>query len=143
LTMSADLERDSMGNEHMRATLRNHTGVRKTVDQTASPKNRKNTMVAATALPEPPPATLAPGEAIDGDEAAPPKKERRKKKKDKELEQEVEAELEEGIKDVVENVLGKVERKERRKKEKEPVYRPLGGLGLPPPRSERKSVFQS
>lgn len=38
LTMSADLERDSRGNEHLHARVRDHTGVQKVVNKKLSPK---------------------------------------------------------------------------------------------------------
>ena len=45
-------------------------------------------------------------------------------------------EIEEGVRDVVDEVL---EKHEKKKKHREPIYRQLGGSGLPAPKSERES----
>ena len=139
LTMSADLERDSRGNEHLHATVRDHTGMPRAVESTGTPETGARDMAAPTVPAVLPPMTLAPGDAIDGAATAPAKREKRRKKKDKNLEEENEVELEEGIHDVVEDVIAKADGRERTRRAHEPVYRPLGGLGLPPPRSERES----
>lgn len=108
-------------------------------ERTGTPEIRARDMAAPTVPAVLPPMTLARGDAIDGAATAPAKREKRRKKKDKNLEEEIDVELEEGIHDVVEDVMAKADRRERTKRAHKPVYQPLGGLGLPPPRSERES----
>lgn len=121
LTVSADLEKDSKGNEHYHARLRDHTGVVKTVDKVIPTDDK----------------TLAPGDAISEAGEKRKDKETKKKKKDREKVKDKEKEIEEGVKDLVDELFEKDDKKEK-KKDKEPVYRPLGGSGLPPPTSERQ-----
>ena len=108
------------------------------MERTGTPETRERAMAAPTVPAMLPPMTLAPGDVIDGAATAPAKREKRRKKKNKDLEEEIEVELEEGIHDVVEDVMAKADGRERTRRAHEPVYRPLGGLGLPPPRSERE-----
>lgn len=146
LTMSADLERDSKGNGHLHATVRDHTGVQKTVDKDLSPKTKvyksvspkgKSHVNKVAAIPP----TLAPGDAISGDEAVKKKEKRTGRAKEKEKEnEEIAEEIEEGVREIVDNVLDKHDKNGKRRKAKEPVYRLLGGTGLPAPKSERESI---
>lgn len=107
--MSAELDRDSKGNEHMHAVLRDHTGVRK-VDKVAlqTPKGDARTALGLDLNPDP------QGVAERVEEVVETKKEKKEREKRE-----------------------RKEEKERLKKEKnEPVYRSLKGI-LRPPLSER------
>lgn len=131
LTMSADLERDSKGNEHLHATVRDHTNVKKT------PAGRTKTVTASPLNKPLDGKTIGPEDAISG------VAERRDKRKehqesrghDKALDREIEHEVESLVEDIVERA--KRKEKKHKDKSKEPVYRPVGGTGLPPPKSER------
>ena len=143
--MSADLERDSHGNEHLHARVRDHTGVQKVVDKELSPRVKGHRSLspkgklwmAAVAGSG---SDLTSGD-MPSDEAK--NKERKKYKisaKAKQRENEdIAEEIEEGVRGVVDEVLEKHEKKEKKKKRREPIYRQLGGSGLPAPKSERES----
>jgi hypothetical protein len=101
-TLSAHLDRDSKGHEHLHATLKDHTGVKK-VDE---------------AVPVHETTGLGLTKEAEGGELEIVVREKTKKESKDEKKRR------------------KEEEKERRK---EPVYRSLGGVGLPPPKSESKS----
>ena len=87
--MSAEIDRDSKGNEHVHATLRDHRGVHKIDKVAMAPDGKSRAMDMLMS---------------DGEET--------KTRKGK---------------------------REKDKKNRDPVYRTLGGRGLPPPKSERES----
>ena len=144
--MSADLERDSKGNEHLHATVRDHTGIQTVIGKNLSPKAREHKSLAhvgkshggaGTVLN----AALAPGHVVSDHEAAKKDKKKRKVKEKEKENGEIAEEIEEGVKDVVEDVLEKHNKKEKRRNVKEPIYRVLGGTGLPPPKSESELLM--